>query len=262
MAARSLKKALPLDIAFNDLLTHHAASAIPDSLSDEEIVNLVVRFANSPTAEDAYRVFAREAEPTQQRELAPDDHYWDFAGMIEREPSRAGMRLFSSAHQFNEEVAIDDQCRRVRKLMCILVEPGYFSQKVFDELANSASRQAQFPIFEIQEGIVRRRYRYWASTLATMMDYALILMLDPKHPFGRLCRCQLPSCATFFLANHVTGGRARTKYCTPLHALQAHDAQGPRRAEKSRRDRAHKKQEDKAASVAHIAGRVARAKAR
>jgi hypothetical protein len=267
MEARSFKNATPLEIEFVELLKNHSVSPIPDPLSDEDLVKLVVRFANGPGLEDAYRVFSRERNPLHERALSPFiENFWEMiGGPIDSQCDPAVEETQAEIDEyrdFHNESEIANQCERLRGHLHTLVDAGCFSGQVFDELNDSASRQAQFPIFDIQGGIVRKRYRYWAGTLGTMVDYALILMLDPTHPFGRICRCELSSCGTFFLANHVTGGRARTKYCNLEHAKEAHDARGPVRAENSRRDRAMEKRKKKAESDAHIAQRVAEAKAR
>ena len=87
------------------------------------------------------------------------------------------------------------------------------------------------PIFPVRPKIRFGRrgftlgYFHAFPDLTTAMKYAVMLLLDVTKPFGAaLCRCQLISCAQFYLARqNPKGGRPNRKYCCPEHAVEANN---------------------------------------
>jgi hypothetical protein len=64
------------------------------------------------------------------------------------------------------------------------------------------------------------------------LEYAELILITK---FAKdLCRCRLPSCGIFFLAERAPRGRIRREYCTPAHRKERFAAEGADRVRASR----------------------------
>ena len=65
---------------------------------------------------------------------------------------------------------------------------------------------------------------FW--NVAAALAYATTLLMDRELPYGQsLCRCKLPTCNKFYLAEqHPEGGPPRRTYCCKTHREQYHNS--------------------------------------
>jgi hypothetical protein len=204
-----------------------------NSLSEEELVRLVIDFVNAPTLLGQVKLMARDPAPDLRVTLNADDLQRRFGK--DMTPERA---IAISNQAIADETKLE--CEQVRGDLQALIDHAVDSQALA-RLTTSASQQALLPVFTFDKDGLGIKYRYRVNSLAPVLDYAVLLLLDRKRNFGKeLCRCKLGGCGKFFLASRSTGGRPRTEYCEKAHMEQAHKAAAAQRAENSRKSRARK----------------------
>ena len=66
------------------------------------------------------------------------------------------------------------------------------------------------------------------KNVASALTFAMLLVMDQRKPYAKaLCRCKLPSCRRFYLAQkNPKGGPANRTYCIPAHREEHHNSSG------------------------------------
>jgi hypothetical protein len=64
------------------------------------------------------------------------------------------------------------------------------------------------------------------KNIASAISFAMLLVMDQKKPYAKaLCRCKLPTCQRFYLAQkNLKGGPPNRTYCEPKHRDEHHNS--------------------------------------
>jgi hypothetical protein len=186
-------------------------------LSEREIVEATVAFANGATLELKDFAEGRSSQPSEEETTPSRSDSWG-------EPRTA------------EQIREDE--RRVTRELLSYILSGPMLEEDVNGLTDQdlSSLINPRPFFRKVDGGLTLRFAYSFCSDSDLTTLGVILLEDTERPFKeKLCQCRLESCGLFFFEVKPPTGRPQRKYCSEEHMLMAHDQNAPNRMKKRRR---------------------------
>ena len=134
-------------------------------------------------------------------------------------------------------VALLERVREAHRGDCGRERRGDLIREIFEQAMKLLGPLKVRQVYEIgARGLSLEYFRDFPS-VESALGYGVLLLLDPRRPFGAaVCRCRLGRCTKFYqAARRPSGGPANRTYCTPEHRAESHDSTQSRAARRQKR---------------------------
>jgi hypothetical protein len=204
-------------------------NALPAPATDETLVAALIEFANGrdvviwdqppPLAQEVRRWSLWREQPSQDERAA----HVNFLHRVTEDPwGGLGFRTDASGRRRPSNAVI-----QMPPLLGRERDRGLLPDQDFNAcLAHmNASMQRELVFVAHHHGYSLADFRAFPN-VASALALAMALVMDQARPFAKaFCRCKLPDCQDFYLAQkNPKGGPPNRTYCKPEHRDQHHNS--------------------------------------